>query len=57
MGASRLKMHLSLKNHKVKRLRNIAAHVLLCTVVMLLTTLTAIKLGKPEQIRATIKLA
>jgi len=54
---SRLKMHLSLENHKVRGLRNIAVHVLLCIVAMLLTALTAIKLGKPEQIRAITKLA
>jgi transposase len=56
-AVSRLKQHLSLENHKVKRLRNIATHVLLCIVAMLLTALTAIKLGKPEQIRAITKLA
>ena len=54
---SRLKEHLSLENHKVKRLRNIAIHALLCIIAMLLIALTAIKLGKPEQIRAITRLA
>jgi len=49
-------MHLSLENHKVKRLRNIIIHALLCIIAMLLTALTAIKLGKPEQIRAITRL-
>ena len=51
---SRLKEHLNLENHKVKVLRNILTHALLG---MLLVALTAIKLGKPEQIRAITKLA
>ena len=53
---SRLKMHLSLENHKVRGLRNILIHALLCIIAMLLVALTAIKLGKPEQIRAITKL-
>jgi len=53
---SRLKEHLSLENHKVKSLRNILLHALLCVIAMLLTALTAIKLGKPEQIRAITRL-
>jgi hypothetical protein len=52
-AVSRLKMHLSLENHKVKRLRNILTHALLCIIAMLLLALTAIKHGKPEQIRIT----
>jgi hypothetical protein len=55
-AVSRLKEHLSLENHKVRGLRNIAIHVLLCIIAMLLTALTAIKLGKPEQIRSITKL-
>ena len=54
---SRLKQHLSLENHKVKGLRNILTHALICIIAMLLIALTAIKLGKPEQIRAITKLA
>jgi len=50
---SRLKEHLNLENHKVKVLRNILTNALLG---MLLVALTAIKLGKPEQIRAITKL-
>ena len=49
---SRLKQHLSLENHKARGLRNIAIHVLLCIIAMLLTALTATKHGKPQQIRA-----
>jgi len=49
---SRLKQHLSLENHKVKGLRNILIHTLLCIIAMLLIALTAIKLGRMEQIRA-----
>jgi transposase len=48
---SRLKQHLSLENHKVRGLRNILIHALLCIIAMLLLALTAIKHGKPEQIR------
>jgi transposase len=53
---SRLKQHLSLENHKVRGLRNILIHALLCIIAMLLTALTAIKHGKPEQIRAITRL-
>jgi IS5 family transposase len=56
-AVSRLKEHLSLENHKVKGLRNILTHALLCIITMLLLALTAIKLGKPEQIRAITRLA
>jgi IS5 family transposase len=53
---SRLKEHLSLENHKVKGLRNILTHALLCIIAMLLLALTAIKMGRLEQIRAITKL-
>jgi hypothetical protein len=53
---SRLKQHLNLENHKVKGLRNILTHTLLCIIAMLLVALTAIKHGKPEQIRAITRL-
>ncbi|MEM2703489.1 MAG: transposase [Candidatus Bathyarchaeia archaeon] len=49
---SRLKQHLSLENHKVRGLRNILTHALLCILAMLLTALAAIKHGKPDKIRA-----
>lgn len=55
-AVSRLKMHLSLENHKVRELRNILIHALLCIIAMLLLALTAIKHGKPEKIRALTKL-
>jgi len=53
---SRLKQHLSLENHKVRGLRNILIHALLCIIAMLLLALTAIKHGKPEQIMAITRL-
>jgi len=53
---SRLKQHLNLESHKARGLRNIAIHVLLCLIAMLLTALTAIKHGKPQQIRAIKRL-
>jgi hypothetical protein len=53
---SRLKQHLSLEDHKVRGLRNIVIHALLCIIAMLLMALTAIKMGKPEQIRAITRL-
>jgi len=56
-AVSRLKENLNLENRKVKRLRNRAIHALLCIIAMLLIALTAIKLGKPEQIRAITRLA
>ena len=49
---SRLKQYLSLENHKVRGLRNILTHTMLCTIAMLLIALTAIKHGKPDKIRA-----
>ena len=55
-AVSRLKMHLSLEKHKVRGLRNILIHALLYIIAMLLFALTAIKHGKPEQIRAITRL-
>jgi transposase len=55
-AVSRLKMHLSLENHKVRGLRNILIHTLLCIIAMLLLAFTAIKHGKAEQIRAITRL-
>jgi hypothetical protein len=53
---SRLKENLNLENNKVKGLRNILIHALLCIIAMPLTALTAIKHGKPEKIRAITRL-
>ncbi|MEM2424860.1 MAG: transposase [Candidatus Bathyarchaeia archaeon] len=53
---SRLKQHLSLENHKVRGLRNILTHALLCIIAILLTALTAIKYGKPNKTRAITSL-
>jgi hypothetical protein len=41
---------------KVEGIRNILIHTLLCIIAMLLVALTAIKLGKPEQITAITSL-
>jgi len=53
---SRLKQHLSLENHKLRGLRNILTHALLCIIAILLIALTAIKHGKPKQVRAITSL-
>ena len=53
---SRLKLHLSLENHRVRGLRNLLTHALLCIIAMLLIALTAVKHGRPEQIRAITSL-
>ena len=55
-AVSKLNMHLNLENHKVRGLRNILIHALLCIIAMLLLALTAIEHGKPEQIRAITRL-
>ena len=54
---SRLKQHLNLENHKARGLRNIATHVLLCLIAMLLIALTALKQKKLEKIRAITRVA
>jgi transposase len=48
---SRLKEHLGLNKHRVRSLRNIAVHALLCIIAMLLTALAALKLNKTEKAR------
>ena len=48
---SRLKEHLGLNKHRVRSLRNIAVHALLCIIAMLLTALAALKLNKVEKAR------
>jgi IS5 family transposase len=49
---SRLKEHLSLNRHKVRGLRNIAVHALLCVIAMLLTALVALTLKRVEKARS-----
>ncbi|MFP3984666.1 MAG: transposase [Candidatus Bathyarchaeia archaeon] len=49
---STLKQHLSREHQKVRDLNNIAAHVLLCIISMLLIALTAPKLEKAESIKS-----
>ena len=51
---SRLKQHLSLENHKVRRLKNIAIHILLCITTILLIALATFKQNKPEKIRSPL---
>ena len=49
---SRLKEQLSLNRHRVRRLRNIVIHVLLCIITMLLVAVAALRLNKPEKTRS-----
>jgi hypothetical protein len=48
---SRLKEHLDLNRHRVKGLRNIAVHALLCIIAMLLTALATLQLNEVEKTR------
>jgi IS5 family transposase len=54
---SRLKDQLSLERHRVRNLRRIAIHALLCTIAMLLNALAALKLNKLEKARSITFLA
>jgi transposase len=49
---SRLKRELTFERHNVKGLRNIAIHVLLCIITLLLVATTALHVGKPEKARS-----
>jgi transposase len=51
---SRLKQHLNLENHKLRGLKNIAIHILLCITTMLLIALATFKQNKPEKIRSPL---
>lgn len=53
---SRLKEQLSLNEHKVRGLRNIVIHVLLCIITMLLVAVAALRLNKPEKARSIAQL-
>jgi len=48
---SRLKEHLDLNRHRVRGLRNITLHALLCVIAMLLTALAALQLNEVEKAR------
>jgi transposase len=49
---SRLKEHLSLNRHKVRGLKNIAIHILLCIITMLLVAVAALRLKRLEKVRS-----
>jgi transposase len=49
---SRLKEHLSLERHRVRGLKNIRVHALLCMIAMLLTALAALAMQRPEKVRS-----
>ena len=54
---SRLKEQLSLTRHRVKGLKNITIHALLCIIAMLLTALAALRLKRVEKARCVTLLA
>ena len=49
---SRLKEQLSLNRHRVRGLRNVTIHALLCLIAMLLTALAALKLQRLDKSRS-----
>ena len=49
---SRLKEQLGLNKHRVRRLRNITVHVLLCIISMLLVAVAALRMNRPEKARS-----
>jgi transposase len=54
---SRLKEHLSLERHRVRGLKSIRVHALLCMIAMLLTALAALAMQRPENVRSLTLLA
>jgi hypothetical protein len=54
---SRSKEQLCLNRHRVKGLRRITTHALLCIIAMLLTALTALRLNILEKARSITLLA
>lgn len=54
---SRLKDQLSLERHRIKGLRRIAIHALLCMIAMLLNALAAFRLNRVDQARSITFLA
>jgi transposase len=49
---SRLKEQLNLNRHRVRGLKNITIHALLCIIAMLLTALAALTLRRVEKARS-----
>jgi transposase len=49
---SRLKEQLGLNRHRVRKLRNITIHILLCMITMLLVAVAALRLNRPEKARS-----
>ena len=49
---SRLKDQLSLNRHRVRSLKNVTTHALLCIIAMLLNALAALELKRPEKTRS-----
>jgi len=49
---SRLKEHISLRDHKMRGLRNIAIHVLYCILAMLFIVHASMRIGKPRKARS-----
>ena len=49
---SRLKEHLGLNRHRVRGLKNITTHALLCIIAMLLTALAALTIERQEKARS-----
>jgi len=49
---SRLKEQLNLNKHKVRGLRNITVHALLCVIAMLLVAIAALHLNRPKKTRS-----
>jgi len=49
---SRLKEHLGINRHRVRGLRNITLHVLLCIITMLLVAVAALRMKRPEKTRS-----
>jgi len=54
---SRSKEQLYFNRHRVRGLRRITIHALLCMIAMLLTALTVLRLNRPEKARAVPILA
>ena len=49
---SRVKEHVDLNRHRVRGLKNVTTHALLCVIAMLLTALIALAMKKPESARS-----
>jgi hypothetical protein len=49
---SRLKEHVSLRNHRLRGLRNITIHVLYCILAMLFVAMAAMRIREPWKARS-----